>query len=237
MFTSPFLMSMPTGWHVFTRLGEAQILLPAMLAALLWLALSARDRRSAWRWSLATFVVALITTVTKVAFFGFEVGYAPLDYTGISGHAMFAAAVLPVLCAVAACGTRWRNAAVAFGYALAVLVAYSRVPVGAHSPFEALVGLLLGSLASALVLRFTRLPAQRAPLWLGVALALWILSLPLSAPPSFTHGMVVKLSLAVSGRTVPYSRWRMHRDWRVQQQQRKLQAQQLAGTAPPSAAH
>jgi len=227
--------SVPSGWHLFTRLGEAQILLPAMLAALLWLALSARDRRSAWRWAAATFVVALVTTITKVAFFGFEVGYAPLDYTGISGHAMFAAAVLPVLCAVAACGTRWRNAAVAFGYALAVLVAYSRLPVRAHSPAEALAGLLLGGLASALVLRFTRLPEQRAPLWLGAALSVWMLCLPLNAPPSFTHGMVVKLSLAVSGRTVPYSRWRMHRDWRLQQQHQR-DAQQLAGSAAPSAA-
>ena len=234
MLSNLFSRPMPAGWNLFTRLGEAQILLPAMLAALLWLALAARDRRSAWRWAAITFVVALITTVTKVAFFGFEVGYAPLDYTGISGHAMFAAAILPVLCAVAACGTRWRSAAVAFGYAAAVLVAYSRVPVGAHSPSEAIAGLLLGSLASALVLRFTRLPEKRAPLWLAIALALWVFSLPLSAPPSFTHGMVVKLSLAVSDRKVPYSRWRMHRDWRVKQQ-RKQREQQMAVTLPPSA--
>lgn len=216
-----------SAWTLFTRLGEAQILLPAMLAALIWLAVSADDRTLARRWALATFIVALITTVTKVAFFGFEVGYAPWDYTGISGHSMFAAAVLPVLAAVAAGGTRWRAVAILAGYALAMLVAYSRVPVGAHSPSEAWAGLLLGSLASALVLRFSKLPELRPPLWLAAGLALWLLSLPLSAPPSFTHGMVVRLSLAVSDRTVPYSRWRMHRDWRVQQQ-RKQHAQSAA---------
>ena len=48
------------------------------------------------RLTTLTAAAALITTVTKVAFIGYEVGYAPLDYTGISGHAMFAAAVLPV---------------------------------------------------------------------------------------------------------------------------------------------
>lgn len=221
-------------WHLVTRLGEAQILLPAMAAALLWLVVSARAKPSALLWLLGTGLAAGITTATKVAFFGYELGYAPLDYTGISGHAMFAAAILPVLAGIATCGaaTRWRIAAIGTGYVLAALIAYSRWRVGAHSPVEAVAGLVLGSLASALALNAGKLPHMRPPLWLGVGLLLWMLSLPLGAPPSLTHGWVIRLSLAVSGRPAPYQRWQMHRDY-----QRDTQHRQAAqsSTQPTSA--
>lgn len=220
-------------WHLVTRLGEAQILLPAMLVALLWLVLMARSTRMALWWLAATAAAASITTATKVAFFGYEVGYAPLDYTGISGHAMFGAAVLPVLAAIAAGGAelRWRRLAVAAGYALAALIAYSRLRVGAHSAAEAASGLVLGSLASALALNAHRLPDMRPPVWLGVGLLLWMLSLPLGAPPSPTHGWVIRLSLAVSDRAAPYQRWQMHRDHR-REMKRRHALQMSAQPAP-----
>jgi len=220
-------------WGLVTRLGEAQILLPAMLAALLWLVLLARTPRTALWWLAGTAVVALITTATKVAFFGYGVGYAPLDYTGISGHAMFAAAVLPVLAGLLAGGgtPRRRSAAIVAGYLLAALIAHSRFRVGAHSPSEALAGMALGSLASALALSTQRLPDMRPPLWLGAGLMLWMLSLPLGAPPSFTHDWVVRLSLALSDRAVPYSRRAMHRDHR-RELMRRTAAQ--ASAQPPT---
>ena len=213
---------MNDAWRLVTRLGEAQILLPAMFAAWLWLVLLARAPRTALWWLAATAVVASITTLTKVAFFGYELGYAPLDYTGISGHAMFAAAVLPVLAGLLASGRtrRWRAAAVGAGYLLAALIAYSRLRVGAHSVVEAAMGLVLGSLASALALNARPLPEVRPPLWLGAAMMLWMLSLPVGAPPSLTHDWVVRLSLAVSDRAAPYSRRAMHRDHRREMQRR-----------------
>lgn len=209
-------------WRLLTRLGEAQILLPAMAVALLWLVLVARSARTAAWWLAGTAAAAVLTTATKVAFFGFEVGYAPLDYTGISGHAMFAAAVLPVLAGLMAGGAspRGRRIALAAGYALAALIAYSRLRVGAHSAVEAVAGLLLGSLASALALLAHRLPDMRPPSWLAVGLLLWMLSLPAGAPPSPTHGWVVRLSLAVSDRATPYSRHAMHRDHRREMKRR-----------------
>ncbi len=218
-------------WQLVTRLGEAQILLPAMAVALLWLVAVARAPRTASWWLGATALAAMLTTVTKVAFFGYEVGYAPLDYTGISGHAMFAAAVLPVLAGIVAGGTapRRRQAAVAAGYALAAVIAYSRLRVGAHSAFEAAGGLLLGSLSSALALNASRLPKPRPPLWLGAALLLWMLSLPVGAPPSPTHGWVVRLSLALSDRAQPYSRHAMHRDHR--RELMRQSASQLSASA------
>jgi exonuclease III len=89
-------------WGQITRLGEAQILLPAMALALVWLWRQPGGRPLALAWLLATGVAASITTVSKVAFLGFGIGHAPLDFTGFSGHAMFAAALMPVLVRLAA---------------------------------------------------------------------------------------------------------------------------------------
>jgi membrane-associated phospholipid phosphatase len=213
-------------WRLITRLGEAQILLPAMAVALLWLVVSAHARTTAWWWLVGTGLAVVITTATKVAFFGYEIGYAPLDYTGVSGHAVFAAAVLPVLAGIAAGGAApgWRRTALCAGYALAALIAYSRLRVGAHSASECVAGWLLGSLASAAALRVGGLPERRPPAWLGAVLLLWMLGLPLGAPPSTTHGWVIRLSLALSERPAPYQRWMMHRD-HLREPQRRQTAQ------------
>jgi membrane-associated phospholipid phosphatase len=73
--------------------------------------------------------------------------------------------VLPVLAGLVVGGStpRRRLAAIGVGYLLAVLIAYSRLRVGAHSLSEALTGLMLGSLASALALNAQRLPDIRPP--------------------------------------------------------------------------
>ena len=117
--------------------------------------------------------------------------------------------------------------------ALAALIAYSRLRVDAHSPSEALAGMALGSLASALALSAGRLPHSRPPLWLGAGLLLWMLSLPLGAPPSPTHGWVVRLSLALSDRAEPYSRDAMHRDYRRESQRRSTAQASTRLTVPP----
>ncbi|MEO7852919.1 MAG: phosphatase PAP2 family protein [Rubrivivax sp.] len=227
-------------WLLLTRLGEAQVLLPVMAAALLWLWRSNQAGQVARGWLASTAVVATLTTASKVAFIGFALGYAPLNFTGISGHAMFAASVLPVLSVLCAgeASVKGRRVATLAGYSLAVLIAYSRLKVGAHSASEAISGYLLGSLASAWVLRRWHPPMARPPVWLAAGLALWMATLPFSAPPSLTHDWVVRLSLAVSDRTVPYSRWRMHRDHRLQQQRlAPAQARDIARQPQPVSAH
>jgi hypothetical protein len=125
-----------------------------------------------------------------------------------------------------------RRAAVAAGYLLAASIAYSRLPVGAHSPVEAVAGLALGSLASGLALWAPQLPGMRPPAWLAVGMALWVLSLPVGAPPSPTHGWVVRLSMAVSDRAQPYSRHAMHRDHR--RELKRQRAAQLSASAQPT---
>lgn len=164
-------------WTLITRLGEAQLLLPLMLLAVLWLLLQRAPAQAALGWLAATVLAAGLTTASKVAFIGYGWGLPALDFTGFSGHAMFAAAIWPPLLRLAAAA--WWPAqprrGVLAGGALAVLVAVSRVQVGAHSWSEVLAGLLV----------------------LGVA---W-------APASRTHDWVTRLALASSGRSVPFQRW------------------------------
>ena len=205
-------------WHWLTRLGEAQILLPAMLMAAAALAWRGAPRL-ALAWVTATALAATVTTASKVAFLGYGIGWAALDFTGFSGHAMFAAAVLPLLLRLAAgsaargspgdgAGPRRQPIGLAAGFALAGAVAVSRVMVGAHSWSEALAGFALGATASALTLRWAgALPALRSARWVPVALLGWALLGVVGAPPSRTHDWVTRLALAQSGRSVPFRRW------------------------------
>ena len=211
-------------WYAVTRLGEAQILLPAFIAGALWLAFArpagargrmaqgnahAHDhpaRQSALRWVAAIFATTVVTTLSKVAFLGFGFGIAALDFTGFSGHSMYATSILPVLAAIV--GGK-RGAIV--GLLLSLLITYSRVDLGAHSWSEALSGLALGAAAAWWTLAdyLAHPGAVRAPWWLPVLLAVWLTLLPMRAPPSRTHSLVVAISLKLSGRQRPYTRFEL----------------------------
>ena len=211
-------------WLAVTRLGEAQILLPAFCAGALWLALArpagargrlaqgnahAHDhpaRRSALRWVAGIAATTVVTTLSKIAFLGFGIGIAALDFTGFSGHSMYSWAILPVLAAIVA---GWRGVPV--GVALAMLITYSRVDLGAHSWSEAISGMALGAAAAGWTLAdyLAHPGAVRAPWWLPLLLAAWLTLLPMRAPPSRTHGLVVAISLKLSGHTRPYTRFEL----------------------------
>lgn len=196
-------------WSTVTRLGEAQLLLPLMLLAVAWLLLQRAPARAALGWLVATALAAAITTASKVAFIGYGWGLPALDFTGFSGHAMFAAAVWPPLLrlATAAWWPAQPGRGVWAGYMLALLVAVSRVQVGAHSWSEVLAGLALGAAASGAALAASHWPRLRlvpmVPMALGGLLALGVAQ----APASRTHDWVTRLALASSGRNVPFQRW------------------------------
>ena len=203
-------------WHVITRLGEAQLLLPAMVAILLWLVL----RHGAWRlvivWTLCTGVAATLTTISKIAFIGYGLGYAPWNFTGLSGHAMFAAAILPVLARLAegSLPEAWHGRGLIAGVLLAALVAASRVPVQAHTWSEVLGGFMLGLAASGATLYLAHAPRLRTSLRLLAGLAMALALGVAQAPPSRTHDLVTRLSLKLSGRPLPYTRHQMLREYR-----------------------
>lgn len=205
--------SAPAGlfWPLLTRLGEAQILLPLSLMAALWLGLRAGLPQLAWRWMAALSAAVALTTASKLAFMGWGLGIAALDFTGFSGHSMFAAATLPMLAWVLTLGRPVQDHAVWGAAGLAALIAYSRVHVGAHSPSEALSGLILGLAASAFSLRVAvRLPL-RVPLWLPAVVLTVLASMPFAAPRSRTHDWVTQLSLKLSGHAQAFTRSDLHR--------------------------
>ncbi len=209
----PFASSpLQSFWYLLTRLGEAQILLPAALLAMLVLAQRADTRPLATTWLGLLCLTGLLTTASKIAFIGWGIGSATLDFTGISGHTMFAAAVYPLLLGTLTSRLPpWgQKVAVTAGFALALLVGMSRMEVGAHSISEVAAGLLLGGAASAFAMASAGLPRSRIGTSLALLVALWVLITPVHVPPLPTHSMVTRLALSLSGSPVPHTRSAMH---------------------------
>ena len=209
----------PHFWHLLTGLGEAQILLPAALLAALVMVGRPDDRSLAAWWMALLAVAALGTTASKVAFIGWGIGWPELNFTGISGHAMFASAVYPLLLGtLASSAPRWgQHLAVVAGYALALLIAGSRVVVGAHSVSEVLAGLLVGGTVSVAALASARLPRALIGPVIPAVVALWLTLMPAHAPASRTHSVVTRVSLLLSGHHTPYTRSAMLRELRRRQ--------------------
>jgi len=214
-------------WLLLTRLGEAQILLPLALltlGGLLWRPQTSSARVLAAGWLVLLGVAMAITTASKVAFMGWGLGWAAINFTGVSGHSMFAAAVYPVLAGTFA--SRWRPgpryAAIGAGFALALLVGLSRRVIGVHSSSEVVAGLLIGGVASAVPLAWAGIaPAAISPL-IPALIAAWLAIMPVKAPASTTHSLVMRMSLMLSGRSAPFTRADMQRS-----QQSHSQAQRL----------
>lgn len=201
-------------WPLITRLGEAQILLPAAVSTTLLLARDPRSRSLAARWLMALTAATLITTASKVAYMGWGIGgSARWNFTGISGHAMFSSAIYPILLATLAgfvAGREQRQLAW-LGVALAALVGYSRLVVHAHSPAEVIAGLAVGGLASWLTLR-TRTPTDAGDTpwlhrpWWTVTVSVWLTAAILWAPEPSAHEMVQSFSRWLSGHPRTYTR-------------------------------
>ncbi|KAA6129735.1 phosphatase PAP2 family protein [Cupriavidus cauae] len=219
-------------WHLISRFGDAALLLPC--AALLLLSLCHRGEwRAARDWCLAFAAAAGLTLASKLAFIGWGIGVPALDFTGFSGHSMMAASVLPVLLHRLAPGRRPRLGWIAatLGASLALLVGYSRLPLGAHSLSEVVGGLALGFavsggylLATAPRRRQRRPPrwrrSRRAPLLLLIGALL--LGVPASGAHAPTEQWIEQIALYLSGRARPFQR----EDW---------QRREAATIAPPAA--
>ncbi len=195
-------------WQLLTRLGEMQIVLPAGCLAALSLELFSKARKLAVWWMLLLVMAALITTASKIAFIGWGLGSTTLDFTGFSGHAMFAAAIYPILFGTLAShmskvGQRW---AITAGFVLAMVIGASRLIIGAHSLSEVITGLMLGGAASSAALMLATKSQNPVPQAISVFIVAWLVIAPISAPPSQTHPMLTQFSLNVSGNKAPHTR-------------------------------
>lgn len=196
-------------WLLVTRLGEVQIALPLALFAMAALLRAPPSRALAACWMVLLALAIMLTTASKLAFIGWGLGVPALDFTGVSGHAMFAAAVYPLLLGLvlAAPGPRaLRITALLLGCALAALVGASRVILHAHSVSEVAAGLFLGALVSALPLVLAHVPRVRLGPVVPALVVAFAALMPAHAPASMAHPVVVRLALLLSGSAAPFTR-------------------------------
>jgi membrane-associated phospholipid phosphatase len=197
-----------TFWHLITRLGEAEILLPAAVMIVAALLSRQHTRGLALGWMLLLTLAAAITTASKLAFIGWGLGWAAINFTGFSGHAMFASAIYPVLMLTLVPGgsrRRWQFS-LALGCALALLVGVSRLQVGAHSVSEVIAGLLLGGAVTTATLAHYQTTALAMRPLVPALLLVWVAVTPFQLHASQTHSLVTRLALAMSGHEAPFTR-------------------------------
>ncbi|KRG77657.1 hypothetical protein ABB28_00420 [Stenotrophomonas chelatiphaga] len=197
---------MPSTWHLLSMLGDSRLLLPAAVVLIAFGAF----QRSRWslRWAGSLCVIGTLVLSSKLAFLGWGIGLARVDFTGFSGHATLSALIWPVLLAIGLTARRphWGAAA---GLMLAAAIAYSRLPLNAHSWSEVVSGWLLGASGAVWTLRRLDASPTARPGWLATALVIGAL-IPLAFPQATTHEAVVRLATTLSGAKDPHARSTLH---------------------------
>jgi len=150
-------------WTFITDFGDSSVTLPLAAFLLLYL-LTLRRWRSALAWALTIGSCGLAMASLKILFQSCEPVLATNEFVSASGHSAMSAMVYGGFALLLT--TRpaaWPQVATGgLAVILIMMIAVSRVIVGAHQPLEVVVGLLVGCTA-VLVFRRLRQP-DAAPL-------------------------------------------------------------------------
>ena len=196
-----------TSWTLITNFGDSAVMLPAAVTIALWLAAGGAWRATfAWLASFGT--GAALVAGTKIAFLGWGIGSAWLDFTGASGHTMLASSVSLTAIYLLSRGlpTRHRLVLAAAGLAGALAIGISRLALDCHSISEVCAGLLIGSLvAGTFVAVSRRLPQPAAAPGVMIA-ALAVICVMMHGHQAGSQGLIMRVSLYLSGHTQPYTR-------------------------------
>ncbi|MCP3019164.1 phosphatase PAP2 family protein [Cupriavidus basilensis] len=205
-------------WHLISRFGETSLLLPCAVLIAAWL-FHAGAVASARRWVLSFGVTAAVVLASKLAFMGWGIGCAALNFTGFSGHSMMSASVLPVLLylIVSARHPRLAVGAGGIGLLLALLVGVSRLKLQAHSGSEVLGGLALGFAVSLSFIFRGRRPARSAPALAAALVVVLMLGVPAVGVAAPTHHWLEILAARLAGRDKPFQRGQW-REWAGQRE-------------------
>jgi membrane-associated phospholipid phosphatase len=207
-------------WTTITGFGGVAVTVPVAVAIAAWLAAGMR-LRAAFEWLALLGVAAGLTLLTKLAFLGWGFGIRPLDFTGISGHAVMSTTVFPVMLSVVLLGAPAlvRRAGFVAGLALGIMIGASRVAVKAHSISEIVAGCVIGALVACIFV--SRLENREAQTTTATPHPL-LVSLSLVALIGALHGLhlptqrwVTSLALDLSGHERPFIRARWHREGRI----------------------
>lgn len=196
------------GWQHVGNLGAAALMLPMliMMCAALW---QTGQGAAAGRWLLLLAAGSVLVLTTKLVFLVWGLGSVAFDFSGISGHATLATAILPVWLAwlPGRRGRHWlRWVALLLGLGVGALVGWSRVVVGEHSVSEVAAGWVLGAVIAVAAFRCLA-PALSSP-WLakGAGLILLLALTPFAANALPTHKLEARIAKALSPTGALYRR-------------------------------
>jgi hypothetical protein len=193
-------------WSVLSFLGGANVTFALAAALTICLVLSG-NQRVARDWIILFGVTMMIVSATKLAFIGWGIGIASLDFTGMSGHAARAAAVYPALSYMLLKDSKpaLQSAAVGAAFVLSIGVAVARIAWKAHSLSEVAIGYVLGAIAA-----IAYFQVDRRGKWLSwryrFACVGSATAIAICLPTAPTQDWIVKAGLAMSGREQPYIR-------------------------------
>ena len=202
-------------WSLITHLGDAALVLPLIVAAALGLALQGTpQRRAALTWCAIAATSLLLVAASKIAFYGWGTGVRAWDLTCFSGHTVSAWLTWPALLMLSA-PRHYRALRIGMlcaGIAIAAVVGWSRVPLGAHPVSEVIAGTALGAAGAWLSVRALRdqaLGGRGLGVVMAVLLALALVSQTSVARPN-SERWFQAVGVALSGADAPVDR----RAWR-----------------------
>jgi len=199
-------------WALLSFLGDSALMLPAAVLITLWLVVRRETRPLAWRWMLAIGFGGGLVAVSKIAFMGWGLGSASLDFTGFSGHTALATSVWPVLLWLSAsrCNATLRWLFVALGWLLAAMIGISRLALDAHSLAEVVFGFVLGFLVSVYFLSL-RQPSARPHFRSTLLMAFLVLpALVAWRAPAPTQDLLELIAVRLAGIKTPHTREDLH---------------------------
>ena len=196
-------------WRTLTYFGDSMLLIPTAVIIALVLPWKSSSQRTVWYWLLAFGLAGLLVSLSKIMFLGFGIGSARFNFTGFSGHSAMSSTLWPVMMWLISgrWSTFWRAVTIAIGYAIPLMVGFSRLVIHAHSVSEVLAGLLLGfTLSSAFLIsqRSTVLKGFSA-LQVGVAFLVPLLLLG-HGRVATTQQFLERLSVKLAGLEKPFKR-------------------------------
>lgn len=177
-----------------------------MAAAIAAWLIAGRAWKMALCWCVMFAAGLSLVALSKIAFLGWETGIPSLDFKALSGHALRATAVIPVLFFVVLqrTSTSWRTGGVVLGLGVSVGLGVLLVHFKFHTASEVIPSFMLGTFVSLGYIRIARtLPAPRINRW-TVPLSMIVFVVFFSLKPSSINHRLVDVALYLSGRDRPY---------------------------------
>ncbi|AIX51624.1 MULTISPECIES: phosphatase PAP2 family protein [Pantoea] len=196
-------------WRTLTYFGDSMLLIPTAVIIALVLPWKSSSQRTVWYWLLAFGLAGLLVSLSKIMFLGFGIGSARFNFTGFSGHSAMSSTLWPVMMWLISgrWSTFWRAVTIAIGYAIPLMVGFSRLVIHAHSVSEVLAGLLLGfTLSSAFLISQRRTVLKGfSALQVGVAFLVPLLLMG-HGRVATTQQFLERLSVKLAGLEKPFKR-------------------------------